>query len=104
MAAASVYVMNLDKVVYDQYTQPMLSHINVGFGSDITINELAKSIGKTIGYQGEVTFDSTKLDGTPRKLMDGSRLNKLGWSAQVNLEVGLSVAYQDFLKNHHTKN
>jgi GDP-L-fucose synthase len=99
MAAASVYVMNLDKVAYDQHTQPMLSHINVGFGSDITINELAELIGKTVGYQGEITFDSTKPDGTPRKLMDSSRLNKLGWSAQINLEVGLSAAYQDFLRN-----
>jgi GDP-L-fucose synthase len=98
MAAASVYVMNLDKVAYDQHTQPMLSHINVGFGSDITINELAELIGKTVGYQGEITFDSTRPDGTPRKLMDGSRLNKLGWSAQVNLETGLSTAYQDFFK------
>jgi GDP-L-fucose synthase len=99
MAAASVYVMNLDKVAYDQHTQPMLSHVNVGFGSDITIIELAKLIGKTVGYQGEITFDSTRPDGTPRKLMDSSRLNKLGWSAQINLEVGLSAAYQDFLRN-----
>jgi len=99
MAAASVYVMQLDKAIYDKYTQPMLSHINVGFGDDITINKLAELIGKTVGYQGEITFDSTKPDGTPRKLMDSSRLNKLGWSAQINLEVGLSAAYQDFLKN-----
>jgi GDP-L-fucose synthase len=103
MAAASVYVMNLDKGIYDQHTGPMLSHINVGFGSDITINELAELIGKTVGYQGEITFDSTKPDGTPRKLMDSARLNKLGWSAQVNLEAGLKTAYQDFLKNHFVK-
>jgi GDP-L-fucose synthase len=82
----------------------MLSHINVGFGSDITINELAKLIGETVGYKGEVTFDPTKPDGTPRKLMDSSRLNKLGWSAKVNLEVGFNTAYQDFLKNHLINN
>lgn len=104
MAAASVYVMSLDKVAYDQHTWPMLSHTNVGFGSDIAIKELAGLIGKTVGYQGEITFDSTKPDGTPRKLMDSSRLNKLGWSAQINLEVGLSAAYQDFLKNYLAKN
>lgn len=104
MAAASVHVMNLDKAIYNQHTQSMLSHINVGFGSDIAIKELAELIGKTVGYQGEIKFDSTKPDGTPRKLMDSSRLNKLGWSAQVNLEVGLNTAYQDFLKNQLTKN
>jgi GDP-L-fucose synthase len=104
MAAASVHVMNLDKAIYNQHTQSMLSHINVGFGSDIAITELAELIGKTVGYQGEIKFDSTKPDGTPRKLMDSSRLNKLGWSAQVNLEVGLNTAYQDFLKNYLAKN
>jgi len=103
MAAASVYVMNLDKTLYDQHTQPMLSHINVGFGSDITINELAELIGEIVGFEGEITFDSTKPDGTHRKLMDSSRLNKLGWSAQVNLEFGLNIVYQDFLKNHLVK-
>jgi GDP-L-fucose synthase len=98
MAAASVHVMSLSKINYDQYAQSMLSHINVGFGSDITIKELAELVGKTVGYQGEIIFDSTKPDGAPRKLMDSSRLNKLGWSAKINLETGLSAAYQDFLK------
>ncbi len=100
MAAASVHVMNLDKATYDLHTQPMLSHINVGCGYDITIKELAEAVGKTIGYQGEITFDPTKPDGTPRKLMDSSRLNALGWQAQVNLETGLGIAYADFQKNY----
>jgi len=100
MAAASVYVMNLDKPTYDKHTQPMLSHINVGVGDDLTIAELAKTIGKVVGYEGKIKFDSTKPDGTPRKLMDSTRLNNLGWQAKVNLENGLISAYQDFLKNN----
>ena len=100
MAAASVYVMNLDKSIYDKHTQPMLSHINVGVGHDLTIAELAKTIGKVVGYEGKIEFDSTKPDGSPRKLMDSTRLNKLGWKAKVNLEEGLTSAYQDFLKNN----
>ncbi|NDY83497.1 GDP-L-fucose synthase [Orrella sp. NBD-18] len=97
MASASVHVMNLPKDIYDRHTSPMQSHINVGFGSDITIAELAHTVGKVIGYPGQITFDTSKPDGTPRKLMDSSRLNALGWKATVELETGLSVAYQDFL-------
>ena len=99
MAAASVYVMNLDKGLYDRHTEPMLSHINVGFGSDVTIKELAQTISEVIGYQGLISFDPTKPDGTPRKLMDSGRLNSLGWQAQVNLRDGLTKAYQDYLAN-----
>ena len=99
MASASVYVMNLAKDIYDQHTSPMQSHINVGFGSDITIAELARTVGKVIGYTGNIDFDTTKPDGTPRKLMDSSRLNALGWQATVAFEAGLQVAYQDFLAN-----
>jgi len=99
MAAASVHVMNLDKNIYEKHTEPMLSHINVGFGSDVTIKELAKIISEVVGYQGVVNFDPTKPDGTARKLMDSSRLNALGWKAQVNLRDGLSLAYQDYLAN-----
>ena len=98
MAAASVYVMNLDIKTYEQHTQPMLSHINVGVGHDLTIAELAKTIGKVVGYMGKIEFDSTKPDGTPRKLMDSTRLNNLGWKAKVKLEEGLAFAYQDFLE------
>jgi GDP-L-fucose synthase len=104
MAAACVHVMNLDKATYDQHTQPMLSHINVGCGEDITIRQVAQAIGKTVNYRGEITFDTSKPDGTPRKLMDSTRLNALGWQARVGLEAGLKAAYQDFLTNYVSKN
>ncbi|CAM3445268.1 GDP-L-fucose synthase [Polaromonas hydrogenivorans] len=97
MAAASIHVMNLEKATYDLHTSPMQSHINVGYGSDITIAELAQTVGKVVGYQGDIDFDSTKPDGAPRKLMDSSRLESLGWQAQVNLKDGLKLAYQDFM-------
>jgi GDP-L-fucose synthase len=99
MAAASIYVMNLDKRIYDQQTAPMLSHINVGFGSDVTIKALAKITSEVVGYQGMIGFDPTKSDGPPRKLLDSGRLNSLGWNAQVNLKDGLTKAYQDYLAN-----
>ena len=97
MAAASVFVMNLPKATLDAHTQLMQSHINVGFGSDITIKELALAVGKTVGYQGIIDFDTSKPDGSPRKLMDSRRLNALGWQAKVSLDSGLAAAYQDFL-------
>jgi GDP-L-fucose synthase len=97
MAAASVFVMELDKLVYDQHTEPMQSHINVGFGSDVTIEELAETIGQVIGYQGKITFDISKPDGTARKLMNSSRLHGMGWQAKVSLIDGLESAYQNFL-------
>tara|TARA_A100001015_G_scaffold319052_1_gene440782 strand:- start:331 stop:1302 length:972 start_codon:yes stop_codon:yes gene_type:complete len=99
MAAASIHVMNLGSEVYQRYTQPMLSHINVGSGSDISIAELANLIGKTIGYKGKVAYDSSKPDGTPRKLMDTSRLNALGWRPTISLEDGLREAISDFKKH-----
>jgi len=97
MAAASVFVMNLPRAIYQQHTQSMLSHINVGFGSDITIVELAQAVGRTVGYGGTIEFDSSKPDGAPRKWMDSSRLNALGWQAQVALADGLKQAYASFL-------
>ncbi len=97
MAAASVHVMNLDKATYDAHTLPMQSHINVGIGDDITIRELAQTVGRAVGYSGTIDFDPSKPDGSPRKLMDSSRLNALGWHAKVGLEDGLTTAYQDFL-------
>ena len=99
MAAASVFVMNLDKSTYDQHTQPMLSHINVGFGSDVSIKGLAEAVAEVVGYAGEVVYDLSKPDGTMRKLMDSSRLNHLGWQATIALRAGLKLAYQDFLDN-----
>jgi GDP-L-fucose synthase len=97
MAAASVHVMNLPKPTYDQHTSPMLSHINVGYGTDVSIAEAAQTIAQVVAYTGAVTFDTSKPDGSPRKWMDSSRLNSLGWQAQVPLVQGLTQAYQDFL-------
>ena len=99
MAAASVFVMNLPQAIYQQHTQPMLSHINVGFGSDVTIAELAQVVGQTVGYQGRIEFDSSKPDGAPRKWMDSSRLNALGWQAHVALADGLAQSYASFLSD-----
>jgi len=97
MAAASVHVMNLPPDVYQAHTQPMLSHINVGTGVDCTIRELAETIAKVTGFAGKLSFDATKPDGTPRKLMDVSRLAALGWRASIGLEDGLRDAYQWFV-------
>lgn len=104
MAAASVHVMNLAKDTYEQHTQPMLSHINVGYGSDITIKELAEAVGRTVGYDGHIAFDTTKPDGAPKKLMDSSRLKSLGWQPTIVLDVGLQQAYADFLQNSQRRN
>jgi GDP-L-fucose synthase len=98
MAAASVFVMNLPKTIYDQHTTPMQSQINVGFGSDISIAQLAQAVSLAVGYQGQIDFDPTQPDGAPRKLMDSSRLNTLGWQAKVGLAEGLALAYADFLR------
>ena len=100
MAAASLHVMQLPKSIYDEHTQPMQSHINVGSGSDVTISELAHHIARTVGYTGQITSDARKPDGAPRKWMDSSRLNALGWKPQIDLQQGLDTAYQDFVKNH----
>ena len=97
MAAASIYVMNLDKSVYDAHSEPMQSHINVGYGEDVTIRELAETVGRSVGYEGEIVFDTTKPDGTPRKWMDSQRLNGLGWKPKVDLSHGLERAYEDFI-------
>ena len=96
MAAASVHVMQLPDATYQAHTQPMQSHINVGYGSDVTIAELAHAVGQAVGYTGHISFDATKPDGAPRKWMDSSRLNTLGWQPQVSLATGLAQAYQDF--------
>jgi GDP-L-fucose synthase len=101
MAAACVHVMNLEKSTYEEHTEPMLSHINVGYGDDIAIAELADAIARTVNYQGEITFDLDKPDGPSRKLMDSSRLNSLGWKARTSLEKGLALAYADFLSSIH---
>ncbi|MEO0938866.1 MAG: GDP-L-fucose synthase [Pseudomonadota bacterium] len=96
MAAASLFVLDLAPEDYAANTQPMLSHINVGTGRDVTIAELARMIARISGFEGEIRFDTTKPDGTPRKLMDVSRLTSMGWQAQVGLEDGLRDAYAWF--------
>jgi GDP-L-fucose synthase len=99
MASASIHVMNLDKSIYDENTEPMLSHINVGTGVDCTIRELVETVAKVVDYKGDVKFDVTKPDGAPRKLMNVGRLKTLGWEYSVSLEDGLISAYQWFLNN-----
>ena len=100
MAAASVFVMNLPLQAYQSQTSLVRSHLNVGFGSDVTIAELAHAVGQAVGYSGDITFDTSKPDGAPRKWMDSSRLNTLGWRAQVDLVAGLRAAYADFVQFH----
>lgn len=102
MAAASVFVLLLDAQTYQANTEPMLSHINVGTGVDCTIAELAHTMAKVVGFQGKLVFDTTKPDGPPRKLMDVSRLRQMGWSAGINLELGLANTYEWFL-SHSTE-
>ena len=99
MAKACVFVMNLSKAQYDQVTSPMQGHLNVGFGSDVTIAELACLIAKVTGFAGEIAFDAAKPDGSPRKLMSSLTLQKLGWQPHVDLESGLSMTYKKFMQH-----
>lgn len=101
MAAASLHVMGLDAATWRAQVSPMLSHLNVGFGSDVSIRELAEMIARVVGYSGALVFDTSKPDGTPRKLMSSERLQALGWTARTDLETGLHLAYQDFLNRLH---
>jgi GDP-L-fucose synthase len=103
MAAASTFVMGLEKEIYDKHVEPMQSHINVGFGSDVTIAELAKSVSNVVGFVGKISFDVSKLDGSPRKWMDSGKLASLGWVARIELGHGLKNSYYDFQKNHSKK-
>jgi len=98
MAAASLFVMDLDGETYGRETQEMLSHINVGSGTDVTIRELAETVARVTGFGGRLSFDATKPDGAPRKLMDVSRLAQLGWRASIGLEQGIRGTYDWFLK------
>lgn len=98
MAEASLFVMNLDKKTYEAETQPMLSQINVGLGSDVSIRELAEIIAKVTGFEGTIAFDTSKPDGTPQKLLDVSRLSRLGWTATTGLEQGIRSTYDWFLQ------
>jgi GDP-L-fucose synthase len=99
MASASVFVMQLDKKIYNANTEPMQGHINIGCGSDITIAQLALIISNVVGYQGDISFDADKPDGAPRKWMDSSRLESLGWRPSVSLMAGLRLTYADLIEN-----
>ncbi|MGR3180379.1 GDP-L-fucose synthase [Enterobacter cancerogenus] len=99
MAAASVHIMELGRTTYQENTQPMLSHINVGTGVDCTIREMAETMAAVTGFKGRIVFDATKPDGTPRKLMDVSRLEKLGWKYHYGLHKGLELTYKWYLAN-----
>lgn len=98
MAEASLFILELDEKTYKDNTQPMLSHINVGTGQDTTIREMAETMKWVVGYQGKLTFDTTKPDGPPRKLIDVSRLSKMGWKYSTNLENGLKKTYNFYLQ------
>tara|TARA_E500000178_G_C17026141_1_gene758088 strand:+ start:1624 stop:2583 length:960 start_codon:yes stop_codon:yes gene_type:complete len=102
MAEASLFLHNLDSEVFAAFSRPMLSHINIGTGTDVTIKELAKTVKEIIGFTGKLVFDQTKPDGTARKLMDVKRLNDLGWKSSTELQTGLELSYRDFLENQNS--
>ena len=104
MASASVHVMNLPQAVYEAHTLPMQGHINVGSGSDVTITEAAELISEVVGFKGNITYDTTKPDGAPRKWMDSQKLESLGWKTSFTLKDGLQKAYADFLENPSVRN
>lgn len=103
MARACVFVMELDHARYQQVTEPMQSHLNVGYGSDLTIAELAQAVAKAIGYTGKIVYDAAKPDGSPKKLMSSERLNVLGWKPNVSLDDGLVMAFEDFCNSEKLK-
>tara|TARA_B110000008_G_C16755951_1_gene478627 strand:+ start:35 stop:646 length:612 start_codon:yes stop_codon:yes gene_type:complete len=102
MAAASLFVLNLPEDIYKENTDPMISHINVGSGTDISILELAKLVAQVTGYNGQISTDRTKPDGTMRKLMNVDRLAKMGWNAQIQLKQGLADTYEWYIENVQT--
>ena len=99
MAEASLHVLRLDRAVYEAHTQPMQRHVNVGTGVDVTIRALAEQVAAVVGFEGQLTFDASKPDGTPRKLLDVSLLAELGWQARITLREGLEHTYAWFLDN-----
>ncbi len=94
MAAASVFVMNLSKSVFEAQTDLMQNHLNVGSGDEVTIGELAETIASVLEFKGAIEFDASKLDGTPRKLMDTTKLTSYGWKPKISLEEGIERTYQ----------
>lgn len=99
LAEACSFIMDISKKEYDSISSEMCSHLNVGFGSDISIKDLAHIISDTVGFKGNIKFDASKEDGTMRKLMDSSKINALGWKPKINLEDGIKLAYEDFKLN-----
>jgi GDP-L-fucose synthase len=99
MAAACVHVMEMDAAAWEAKTYPMQRLLNVGYGSDVSIAELAHAVAKAVGYEGKITFDTSRPDGAPRKLIDSTRLHALGWQPKVGLEQGLAMAYADFAEH-----
>ncbi len=97
MARASIHVMNINKKIYDENTSPMCSHINVGSGEDFTINELAENIKDVVGYKGDIKFDLTKPDGSPRKFLDSTKIKKLGFKTKISLKEGLMKTYKEYV-------
>ena len=96
---ACIKIMNLEKDIYEKYTSPMLSHINIGYGHDVSIKDLAKLISKEVGYNGNIIFDTTMPDGTPRKLLDISIVKLLNWKPKVSLVDGIRTTYKDYLNS-----
>tara|TARA_B110000027_G_scaffold15790_1_gene16087 strand:+ start:805 stop:1779 length:975 start_codon:yes stop_codon:yes gene_type:complete len=104
MTRAAIYIMNISKKIYHKYTTPMCSHINIGYGMDLTIKELAENIKKVVNFKGSINFDPTKPDGTLRKLLDSKVLNEFGFKPHINLEKGLLLTYKDYLKSYKNNN
>ena len=102
LANAAVSLMNISKEDYIKLTEPMISHFNIGSGSDISIKELAEIIAKTVGFEGEISCDTSKPDGVYQKLLDSSKINSIGWKPSIGLYEGLSLAYSDYLNNLKT--
>ena len=102
MSEAIIHIMNLDLVQYSEHTEDMVSHINIGFGTDVTIEELAEQLVKIVGYEGRIVFDLNKPDGVFSKLLDSSLIESLGWKPSTSLEDGLALTYNDYLKNKNS--
>ena len=100
MALASIFIMNINKELLNDLTDPMQQHINVGFGKDISIKELADLIRDIVGYNGSIFFDESKPDGPPQKLLDSSLINKLGWFPRISLEDGLNITFKEMFRSY----